>query len=274
MRIEEAKRLPVGDTVEDLAVIVTTAGGIKQVDPTLPKKQANQEWTQPLGVTDMSGHIWAIAPITAGKSYIPIIKGRELLIESATIDEFTNKGGKVERRLLIIAHKTPKGTSEPPDTKEKAEGILDPIVEQVLAQYDIAATDALWPCIRTNKKTQVTTTNWIIYHRYCEQIAAKAGIVFDPPQIIVNEKIEAKGKGKDGRNVVLFVNGRMGLAGTIAHVQEWSYGEASPDNTFLPYPFAMAEKRAKDRVILKLAGFHGIVYSDAEADWNNNNGKE
>ncbi len=28
----------------------------------------------------------------------------------------------------------------------------------------------------------------------------------------------------------------------------------------------MAEKRAKDRVILKLAGIHGLVYSEEEAD--------
>jgi hypothetical protein len=32
------------------------------------------------------------------------------------------------------------------------------------------------------------------------------------------------------------------------------------------YPFAMAEKRAKDRVILKLIALHGLVYSEEEAD--------
>ena len=32
------------------------------------------------------------------------------------------------------------------------------------------------------------------------------------------------------------------------------------------YPYAMAEKRAKDRVILKLIGVAGFVYSEDEAD--------
>jgi hypothetical protein len=50
---------------------------------------------------------------------------------------------------------------------------------------------------------------------------------------------------------------------------EWSFGEASPDNLkggAKSFPYAMAEKRGKDRVILKLAGIHGLVYSEEEAD--------
>ena len=47
---------------------------------------------------------------------------------------------------------------------------------------------------------------------------------------------------------------------------EWSIGEAAPYNTTNKYPYAMAEKRAKDRVILKLVGLHGDVYSEEEAD--------
>ena len=45
-----------------------------------------------------------------------------------------------------------------------------------------------------------------------------------------------------------------------------TFGEASPKNNKNSYPFAMAEKRAKDRVILKLVGLHGYVYSEDEAD--------
>jgi hypothetical protein len=47
---------------------------------------------------------------------------------------------------------------------------------------------------------------------------------------------------------------------------EWSFGEAAPKNNKNAYPYAMAEKRAKDRVILKLIGLHGIAYSEEEAD--------
>ena len=44
-------------------------------------------------------------------------------------------------------------------------------------------------------------------------------------------------------------------------------GEASPNNCKAPYPFAMAEKRLKDRLILKLINAYEYgIYSDPEAD--------
>jgi hypothetical protein len=44
-----------------------------------------------------------------------------------------------------------------------------------------------------------------------------------------------------------------------------SYGESSPDNTKQKYPVAMAEKRAKARVVLQIAGFYQLgVYSEDE----------
>ena len=46
----------------------------------------------------------------------------------------------------------------------------------------------------------------------------------------------------------------------------WSIGEVSPQNTSNKYIYAMAEKRAIDRVILKLLGVHGDFYSEEEAD--------
>ena len=42
--------------------------------------------------------------------------------------------------------------------------------------------------------------------------------------------------------------------------------QMAPKNCTNDYPVAMAEKRAKDRVILKLAGLSGHVYSEEEAD--------
>lgn len=252
MLIEMAKRFTIGDIVENLDVVITTAGGPKQVDETLPKKQSNQEWFQKIGVTDTSGHIWATLDITSGSNFIPMIKGRSLIIREAEIDEFTNKGGSQEKLLRIRKYEILTGDVGEPE-KPKFEGVIDPLIERILEKYDIAATDALWPCTRTAKG--VAKTTWVIYHRYCEQIAAKAGIVFQDPELIVNE-VDSDGK----RTVVLLVRGQLG------YVKEWSYGEASPQTTFLPYVFAMAEKRAKDRVILKLAGFHGMVYSDVEME--------
>lgn len=242
MPIETAKRFSVGDSVEDLDVITTTAGKVEK---------DGDGYLQKLGLTDKSGHIWAILKMP---SNIPIIKGNNLLIKEAEIDEFIDNGGNQKKRLLISKYEVPTCTADELKQKDKFEGVIDPLVEKILEKYDIAPTDALWPMTRTDKKTGVTKTIWNIYHRYCEQIAAKAGIVFEDPEVVVNEYDEGK------RTVVLLVKGRLG------HVTEWSYGEASPRTTILPYIFAMAEKRAKDRVILKLAGFHGMVYSDVEME--------
>ena len=121
---------------------------------------------------------------------------------------------------------------------------LDKRVKDLLSKHDINPRDACWDC----------HGSWVIYHRYCEIIAAKEGITFDLPDII-----EASA---EKHTVVICVIGRIG-----EHM-EWSFGEAAPYNLkgAKNFPYAMAEKRAKDRVILKLAGIHGLVYSEEEAD--------
>lgn len=46
-----------------------------------------------------------------------------------------------------------------------------------------------------------------------------------------------------------------------------TFGEAAPNNTTQHYPFAMAEKRAMARVVLKLAGLYELgFFSEDEAD--------
>src|SRR5919106_6148912 len=96
----------------------------------------------------------------------------------------------------------------------------------------------------------------VIYHKTLERIAAQANVVFDEPKIIRAERDEA----------VIQVTGRMGDR------VEWSIGEALIGVNYrvsgkqAAYVYAMAEKRAKDRVILKLIELHGLVYSEEEAD--------
>ncbi|MCJ2116193.1 trna delta -isopentenylpyrophosphate transferase [Methylobacterium sp. J-001] len=106
----------------------------------------------------------------------------------------------------------------------------------------------------------------VIYHKTLERIAAQAGIVFEPPTIIRAERDEA----------VLLVTGRLpgAKAGAkqAADRIEWSMGEALVNVNYrvsgkqAAYVYAMAEKRGKDRVILKLIELHGLVYSEEEAD--------
>lgn len=116
------------------------------------------------------------------------------------------------------------------------------IVKDILQELDIYNQAHIWQHKQSNQ--------YIIKHMALEKIATHKKIVFDMPQII-----EADSKNQIA---VVCVKGKMG------NVEEWSIGEASPKNNFNPYCFAMAEKRAKDRVILKLIGLHGEVYSSAE----------
>jgi hypothetical protein len=102
----------------------------------------------------------------------------------------------------------------------------------------------------------------VIYHRTLERIAAQAGIRFDPPTLVRAERDEA----------VILVTGRMAGAKAGTERVEWSIGEALVNVNYrvsgrqAGYVYAMAEKRAKDRVILKLLELHGLVYSEEEAD--------
>ena len=121
---------------------------------------------------------------------------------------------------------------------------LDPIIEEVLSRYDIDPRRALWDCHGT----------WVIYHKYVELIGMKAGVILDTPRII-ECSVEKK-------FVVILVEGCLGKGEDAPYA--WSYGEAAPYNNKNAYPFAMAEKRAKDRVILKLVGLAGHVYTDQD----------
>ena len=89
-------------------------------------------------------------------------------------------------------------------------------------------------------------------HKYCELVGAKAGIVID--DIVEIETNSAQG---------------IAVVKCYAHNDKMkviTYGECSPKNSKVAYPYAMAEKRAVDRAILKLVGLHGFVYSEDEFD--------
>ena len=113
---------------------------------------------------------------------------------------------------------------------------------QILKQLGHTPQSATWDCHGTP----------VVLHKVLEQVAAAQGITFDTPTMIEADA--------DKKKVVMLVSGRLGDA------VEWSVGEAVPYNNKNSYPYAMAEKRAKDRVILKLIGVAGFVYSEAEAD--------
>jgi hypothetical protein len=99
----------------------------------------------------------------------------------------------------------------------------------------------------------------VIHHKALERLAAEIGIRWKAPQILRAERDEA----------VILVTGELEKDQTV--VSEWSIGEAAVNVNYrvsgkqAAYVYAMAEKRGKDRVIIKLAGLHG-AYSNEEAD--------
>jgi len=115
-------------------------------------------------------------------------------------------------------------------------------LQEILKDIGLTERQAVWDCHGTP----------VVLHKALEKIAAHHNIAFDQPQIIACD-VAAK-------EAVICVTGHM------AEATEWSIGEAAPYNNKNSYPFAMAEKRAKDRVILKLIGLHGDVYSQDEAE--------
>ena len=119
---------------------------------------------------------------------------------------------------------------------------IDPRLLKILEQYHDDPRSAVWNCHGVI----------VAYHRAIEQMAARAGITFDPPVVVE--------MNSDKRIAVVCVTGHMGDRSI------WSFGEASPHNNKNSYPIAMAEKRAVDRVVLKLLGLHGEVYSQDEID--------
>lgn len=122
---------------------------------------------------------------------------------------------------------------------------LDDLIKEVLTKYGENPRDTqgvVWDCHGT----------WVVYHKALERVAARAGIKFDPPMVL-----EANGSGKCAA---------LCVSATLGDRTDWSIGEAAPGNNKNSYPFAMAEKRARDRVILKLIGLAGLAYSEEEAD--------
>jgi len=99
---------------------------------------------------------------------------------------------------------------------------------------------------------EVHGSTWVVKHKALERVAAEQGISFGPPTV-------TECNTKEGI-IALWVPGQLGER------KEWAFGEASPKNNKNSYPWAMAEKRAKDRVILKLLNTHGALYSEEEAE--------
>lgn len=115
-------------------------------------------------------------------------------------------------------------------------------VMDFMSKYKIDS-DEIW---------EVHGATWVVKHKALERVAVEVGVSWLRPDVVTCDLAN--------KIAVICAYGKMGER------EEWSFGEASPANNKNSYPMAMAEKRARDRVILKLLVSHGALYSESEAD--------
>ena len=132
---------------------------------------------------------------------------------------------------------------------------LDPVIKEAFKKVGFNEEEVkggCWLLERPKSKgsDEMKPIAWIALHKFLERVAQRAEIFFDEPKVMNCTENE----------VALYVRGVM------KSDEAWSIGEASPKNCKNDYRWAMAEKRAKDRVILKLLGIAGDMYSEEEAD--------
>ena len=151
-------------------------------------------------------------------------------------------------------------------------------IKELADKYELGKDD-FWELRKNSNK-------WIITNDACEKIAVTEGIVFDPPEIISytptiitenGEKVQKVMYGKQTWKPA-WAGTCQKKSGDVAMIitgykqdnpdyKVWTTGEASGDNCSMNYPSAMAEKRGKDRIILKLINAYEYgIYSDVEAD--------
>ena len=97
--------------------------------------------------------------------------------------------------------------------------------------------------------------NYIIFHDALTKIAKQEGIVFHKPdvEILYNDNI-------------FYGVAMMGEA-ELDGYKIWTTADSTKDNTMAKYYFYMAEKRLRDRQVLKLLDLYEYgLYSDVEAD--------
>lgn len=117
---------------------------------------------------------------------------------------------------------------------------LPPEIADFMEKYGVTS-DNVW-LLPGGKK-------YAILHKELERVAANEGISFAKPEFIPSS---------DG--VAMW--GQATLNGRTV----WTTGEAAARNCKNNYWYAMAEKRLKDRLTLKLLDAHGDIYSDSETD--------
>lgn len=123
-------------------------------------------------------------------------------------------------------------------------------IKELVNKYELSQSDC-WELKRGGKSI------WILSHDTCERIATIENIVIENIQCLSSE--------------IDFC--RLLIYASKDGVKSITIGEASAGNCMSNYYGAMAEKRGKDRAILKLINAYEYnIYSDSESDDFKNKG--
>ena len=121
-------------------------------------------------------------------------------------------------------------------------------------------------------------------HFWLHKQSGKVCITFEGVEIMIDKEgikfeVPKENYSNNPNEVALLVQGYMTKkqedgwdVDDFEHQSTWSFGEARKENCVGNYFWAMAEKRGKARVCLKLLGIYGGVsgfYSDVEMDITN-----
>lgn len=129
---------------------------------------------------------------------------------------------------------------------------LDPKLVDAVKRHFPALTDAdkLDMCWLMKRPEARGGDQWMMKHHWVERIGEKAGVrVVEVDWIVAGPEFSA-----------------CQVTATLGGDVVITTGEASRHNSTSPYPVAIAEKRGKDRAILKLLGLHGDFLSDEELE--------
>lgn len=132
---------------------------------------------------------------------------------------------------------------------------MDDTTREFCEKYNLVPSRDLWSTQRTDKRGRVTII-WQIKNNVLQRIAANERIFFEKMTIL-------EGNALSGLCVMQVTAVQKDEKGERI-MEVTSIGEATPTTVKIPYPYAMAEKRAKGRAILQILSIYGHIYSEDE----------
>ena len=130
---------------------------------------------------------------------------------------------------------------------------IDEKTQDICERYGLILHRDLWLLKRTDKRTGIETSIWLMKNTAIDRICAVEKIRFDKIEVI-------EGSIRDGY-AILRVTAYLGenMVSTLSSATSGSNGTCK-----VPYIYEMAEKRGRSRAVLKLISVYGYIYGEDE----------